>query len=169
MPKLRAIIRGVNESSLIECIEAVSERLPYAISYSPSPLQDKVLDTLKLAKVINEDWIVGVDADVILTMPGAELEDYCAKQEEDNLFCFTGWLECTDRGLIDGMHFYRRKYCGLIYEYLKDQDIFIPERPHKAEWQMCEMVKEHMGFNWKQGNPKISMGKHLWQVNQECR
>lgn len=169
MPKLRAIIRGMDESSLIECIEATSERLPFAISYSPSPLKDKVLDTLKLAKIIKEDWIVGVDADVILTMKREELEDYCDRMDEDKLFCFTGWLECTERGLIDGMHFYKKEYCGVIYEYLKNENLFIPERPHKAEWQMCEMVKEHMGLNWKQGTLKTPMGKHLWQVNQECR
>lgn len=161
MPKLRAVIRGTKESTLIECIEAVSGILPFAIVYSSASLQEKVLATLKIGTISTEDWIVGVDADVILTMQREQLEDYCEMQGEENLYCFTGWLDCTKRGLIDGMHFYQRKYCGLAYEYLKDKQLFIPDRPHKAEWQMCEMVKESLGFRWKQGQPKISMGKHL--------
>jgi len=169
MSKVYVIVRETGESSLEDCIQSVEEReFDYEV-IKEEPLEQAVRVIIdKGVELMGKyDWVLVLDADVKLTMSREEIEVYCYRMGEDNLFCFTGYLDCTQRGLIDGLHFYKIRYCLGAQHYLKTRE-YSKYRGHE-EFEMVQALKLHANLNWKVGDQRVSFGTHYWYVNHSDR
>lgn len=167
MSKVCAVVRAVRERSLKDCISSL-ERLDidYVVIKDKSTLEEKAKKTIKLGWELENkyNWIMAVDADVIITMTKRRLENYCEEMSNRNWFCFTGYLECTKRGLIDGLHFYNTNYCKKCYNII--EKINFTYNPGRSEYEIVKTLKNR-GYNWDVGYKRISFGVHLYHVNRK--
>ena len=167
MSKVFCVVRATNEDSFNDCIGALENlKYPYVVIKSDSSLEDKSKSTIKIGaeKSGEYGWIMAVDADVIITQQVDWVEKYCEHMEKNtDWFCFTGWLDCTKRGLIVGLHFFRTSECQKAYDIIKDRDFSF--HMGRQEYEICKLLKLTYGMNWDTGYLKESFGKHLFEVN----
>ena len=162
--KIYTVIRTIGEPTLSKCVKAVRERnLAYVVLNKKESLEEKVKKTIGVgSKVVAQyDWVMALDADVELTMSKEEIEDYCDKMDARKVFCFTGYVDCTKRGLIDGLHFYKTEYCEKLYELIKDKDFSY--RPGRAEFEMVQMAMKSGVGKWEVGYLRVPFGIHYWK------
>jgi len=171
MKKVYVIIRTLDEKTLPDCIKAVEERgFDYYIAQGCIPLEKAARRTLEVGSMMEEyDWVIALDADVILTASRKEIEDYCKYMERvfKKLFCFTTWVEDTKRGVIPGVHFYKRNKCSKAWHYAI-QKVFGGKIPRKAESEMVYWLHMYKGLRRvTSGHKQFIIGKHIWEENNK--
>ena len=156
-----------------DCIKAVEERgFEYYLVNGYIPLEKASRRTLEVGSLMKAyDWILALDADVILTASKKEIEDYCSEMERlhknENLFSFTVKIDDTKRGVIDGVHFFRQKYCSKAWNYAI-QRVFGGKVSRKAESEMVYWLHRYKGLKrMVKGNRKFIVGKHIWEENNK--
>lgn len=175
MSTVYVIIRTIGEKTFPECRKAVSERFGeygFSVLENYKPLEKASKECIRIGAELsnNYDWILVVDADVILEMSKEDINDYAQVMKEmyeDTLFTVTCYLDCTKRGLIDGMHLFRTSYCRQVYDYVKDKsfDFHIG----REEYEICQMAKHELGFPGKAGYTRISFGKHIFEAQLKSK
>ena len=171
MSKVYAVIRTIGEVSLEDCIGALKNQgfTEYRI-VKDLTLQNATKEILRIGyeKDQEYDWIMVVDADIILTVSKEEIEEYCnGIPKQDKLFCFTGWLFGTKIGYRDGMHFYRTKYCKEALNLIKYLDF--SWHKGREESEICNYVKNNSTLVWRPGYKdykKVCFGIHLANINK---
>jgi len=108
---------------------------------------------------------MAVDADVMITKSKEWIENYCEKMNETSWFCFTAWLDCTKRGLITGLHFYRTDKCKDAYDIIKKKDF--SWHKGREEYKICRLLKIDYNFFYSGGTPEESFGTHLFYINNK--
>ena len=85
------------------------------------------------------------------------------KTKINRLWSFAGWLDCTERGLISGMHFYRTKHCLEALQKIKGKSF----QYHKGreEYEICKFLQDKHNLRWVLGYKKKPMGVHLFKIN----
>jgi hypothetical protein len=166
MPKVYVVIRTIGEKTTENCINAVTERFgnDYRIVRDFKPLEMASKETIRIGAELADSfgWIMAVDADVILDKSRVWIEDYCKKMKldfGDRLFSFTGYVDCTRRGFIPGIHFFRTKFCQEIFDRIKDTSF--QHRPGRDESEICWYVRDKMAMGTVQGTIVESFGKHV--------
>ena len=167
--KLYGAIRTIGESTTDRCIEQVKKLgFNYCVIRDYKPLENASKETIRKAGTLKDryDWVMTIDADEILDkMTLKKLENYCDKMKkeyDDKLFCFTGYVDCTKRGVIDSIHFFRTRYCEDIYNNIKDKNI--GEREGKEESDICNWVVSNMNLKWAIGKWKVPMATHIFEA-----
>ena len=170
MSKIFVVVRTTGEETLDECLRALKYRdIPYTVLRDYKPLEKASKETIKIgAEKFKQgyDWVLAVDADVVMTMNREELEKYCDKHDKkfpEKWFCFCGYLHCTKRGLISGLHFFRTSECQKAYDLVKDVDF----QWHKGreEYEICCYLRENHKMWWCSGYKELAMGVHYFNVN----
>lgn len=168
MQKIYAVIRTVGEKTTINCRKAVGDRfgLDYKILWDFRPLEKVAKETIRTGaeRVKEFDWIMAVDADIVLTKPRWFYEEYCQNMRdefEDRLFSFTAYLDCTKRGLIGGMHFFRTRYCQRVFDRIKD--VSFQYKPGREESEICWWVRDKMAIGTVQGSVVTPFGIHIFE------
>jgi len=168
MSKVYAVVRTIGEISLDDCIGALKvHNIPYEIVEGLS-LQNAVKKILRIGYEKQEeyDWIMVVDADIIVTASKEEIEKHCEKMSENkDLFVFTGWLLGTKIGYRDGMHFYRTKYCDEIFNKIKYLDFSFHKGREESE--ICNYVVNNTKYKFEVSDKKLCFGVHLRYVNEK--
>ena len=165
--KCFAVVRTIGERSILDCLGSLVERdIPFAVlRYEPLELASK--ETIRIGSLLKDkyDWIIALDADIKLTMSKEQIEKYCENQEggRPNDWCFAGWLNCTKRGLISGLNFFRTSECQKVYDYIKDKDFSF----HKGreEYEIKKICKSEIGLNWDTGIELAPFGIHYFEIN----
>lgn len=176
MSTMCVVIRATTESSLDDCIKSVKEKkIPYFLIHNSESLENKAKETIKIASENSDkyDWVMALDADIILTMSKKDIEAYCTEMENpghynpkyQDIFCFTGYATCTKRGLVCAINFYRTRYCGIIYDKIKEIDFSF----HKGreEYEIKKYVKDYWGLDWQRGYKQLSFGIHFFEINNK--
>lgn len=170
MPKVYAVVRCTREKTLDDCIASLEIKgFDYSIIKNKDTLETKTKEIIRKGIELknNYDWIMAIDADVIISLNKQEMVSYCNWQEKktkiNRFWCFTGWLDCTARGLIAGLHFYKTKYCKEAYGYIKDKDFQF----HKGreEYEIVKFLQDKHNLRWDLGYRKKPMGVHLFKIN----
>jgi len=170
MSKVFCVVRAVKEKSLADCVSSL-ERLGfnYRILKGDSSLELKVKRTLEIGKekAKDYDWVMAVDADVIINRKVEWVENYCEQTEETNedLFSFTAWLDCTERGLIDGLHLYKTSKCEGALSIIKGEDF--SWHKGREEYEICQFLKKYQGFDTGRGIIREMFGTHLFYINNK--
>lgn len=174
MSKVYAIIRGVNEKSFGRCEDLVKAfGYDYIIFRNDSSLEDKSKASILIGSMLDKnkyEWVWVIDADIEISAAPVFIEEYCDMMKEnykDTLFCFTGYLDCTKRGLIDGTHFFRTKHCKTAYDIIKNVDFSF--HMGRQEYEICQLLKEKHNLPWRVGDKRLSMGLHLFEENNQVQ
>lgn len=166
MSKLFAVIRFKDEVTINACRLALQELdIPYLI-ISGTTLDKASKLTLATARITGADWVMAVDADVIITMSKKDIIEYCDEMKEDNLLSFTGYVFGTKRGLIDGIHFFNAENTEKALDIVKDR-IFKKENGtthHREESEMLWYLRDNHNLTTKQGYKRIPFGIHFWKA-----
>jgi len=166
MQKMYAVIRTVGEITLSSCEAKLKEReIDYCILKDLKPLELASKETIKKGMELEYEWIMTVDADLLVTMSKKELEDYCEDMKNlhnDKIFSFTGYINCTRRGIVHGIHFFRTRYCKQVYNYVKDKDYGFHRG--REEWEICQTAKNELGLGGPNGEWEIEMAVHRFDT-----
>jgi len=165
MSKVYVVVRTIGESTLLKCLESlIKKEIPFSVvRYKPLELAAK--ETIRTGFLLKGeyDWVIGLDADVELTMNKEEIERYCDEQKKEfpDSWCFTAWLDCTERGIISGTQFFRTEYCERVYNYIKDRDFSY--HLGREEYEIKKVCKSELGLGWELGIKKIPFGIHYFK------
>jgi hypothetical protein len=175
--KVFVAIKSTGEKTLKDCIKSVEERgFDYAVFGDKESLEEKVKKILKFGVESSDkyEWIMSLDADVVLTASREFIEEMCCILENtekidsrivDNFFSFTSFINCTKRGIVSGIRFYRTMYCKVLYEMVENKDFSYHKGREESE--MCNVVRNEFGFSWESIRPFI--GIHYWEVNNKTK
>lgn len=153
MQKLHIVIRHTNESTLNDCINSIKALgLSYTLISNKKSLEDKVKEMF--SKEYKADWILVVDADVIL---------YRVPEILSDKFSLTGKLWDTKRGVIHGLHFYKVSKLQQAYNMIKDVDFSY--HLGRQEYEICQYLNKKCLYT--QNYDMDPIGVHLWGVNNE--
>jgi len=172
MSKVYVVIRTIGESTLKECINSVTKRgFSCSTVKDYRPLEKAAKETIRLGSLmLDYDWIMALDADVILTASRNEIERHCYYMERKykKIFAFTVHAEDTKRGIIPAVHFYKQQHCHRAYLYLKDTK-FGNYRIHKAESEMVHYLHLYKGLQkvLDERDRQLIIGKHIWEENNK--
>jgi len=170
MSKVYAIIRATKEKTFKDSFSSlVNKDFSVAVIKGNSTLEDKTKQAIKMGSSLSDnfDWIMVVDADVIVNMSLQQIISYINWQErktkENRFWCFTGYVDCSKRGLIHGLHFYKTKYCKEAYEAIKNKSF----QYHKGreEYEICKYLQDNHNLRWKVGYNEKPFGIHLFYIN----
>lgn len=171
---LFAFVRTIGEKTIDKCIKSLQKKgfnYDYMVIKDFKPLAKATKEVIKISGEIKDSyrWTVVFDADMIVNLNRYELEYYCWEMEDilrgrfqDKYFMFTGYVDCTKRGIVDSIHFYRTKYCEEIYNFIKDKEY--NKRVGKDESEICIDVIENLKLGWSTGYKKIPMAKHIYEA-----
>ncbi len=171
---LYTFIRTIGEKTTDECKKSLIKKgfnENFLTIENYKPLAKAVKEIIKISGDIKNyyRWTVVFDADMIINVKRYELEYYCWEMEDilrnkykDNYFMFTGYVDCTKRGIVDSIHFYRTKYCEKIYNFIKDREY--KKRVGKDESEICIDVIDNLNLGWSTGYKKIPMAKHIYEA-----
>lgn len=169
MSTVHVIIRTIGEETYAECLQkVVGMGLCYSVVSYVKPLEMASKKTLKIAGEVADryEWVMALDADVILTMTRKGIEDYCKEMEyryrDKRLFSFTGYVNCTKRGVISGIHFFRTKYCREVFEHVKDRGFGFHRG--REEYEICEVAKNELNFKVVNGYFRVPFGGHIFEA-----
>jgi hypothetical protein len=169
MSKLRAVVRTTREPSQDMCLFNLEKNgIDYYVINNLSSLEEKSKETIKLGIDNKAEWLMTVDADVFIEITRKEIEQYCEEMKklyDDEIFVFTGYLDCTKRGFISGLHFFRTKYCKQVYNLIKDMDFSWHQG--REEMEICREVEKQFGLKHIQGYKRVSFGVHNFEINKK--
>jgi len=170
MPELYVVVRTIGEETFDKCLHSVRERdLPYSIVENFKPLQEAVKQTMVEGLKSEADWVMALDADIILTMDAEKIIRYCdimkrlhEEIEDIRLFCFTGYIDCTERGVTDGIHFYNGDYLQEFYDRIKYASFVERGRAEYSMKKLFQYENLNRGYRWRTGCLKMPFGKHYF-------
>ena len=166
MPKVYVVIRTIGEETFSDCVKSVFERnFAYMVLRDYKPLEKAAKETIGIGMRCAElfDWVMALDADIVLSASVSEIEEYCKRMEKENRFCFTGYVKCSKRGIVDGIHFYRTKYCKRVYDFVKNIDFSY--HLGREEYEIVKTAKEKLKLDWVVGDKRTPLGIHYFEVN----
>lgn len=168
MPTVYGVVRTIGEPTLEKCKESLcSLGFEFEVLENVKPLEMASKRTIQIGIQKQKEgfkWIMAVDADIILKLDQKTIENYCLQMEKtygERLFGFTAYLDCTKRGFIDGMHFFRTKYCMNVYNYVKNKNYNY--RVGREEYEICQTAKNELGYLVPRGLWEISFGTHIYK------
>lgn len=117
------VIRSCGERSLPLCLQAIEQQQGNPIVIKEAPFIQAITKTFEIGKDSLADWLIAVDADIILNPNALSTMIEGASEmlkKAPNLFLLKFPLIDKFRGTCLGCHVYNNKYSKQVYEFFKD-------------------------------------------------
>ena len=169
MSTVYVVIRTIGEKTYQQCLNKVIEMgFEYDVVSFVKRLEKASKKTIQIAGKISDkyEWVMALDADIILQMNKKQIERYCKQMSNEykdrKLFSFTGYIDCTKRGIVSGIHFFNTKYCREVFNYVKNKDFSF--HLGREEYEICETAKNDLGMLVVGGYKEMPFGKHFFEA-----